>query len=131
MDEDLILMLVLLSIIAVVIILTVLGAKRKKQTFSVIAIFLSAIPLFYSSLLLIGSIMFGGLITILSNVVLELVGLAGVIINIRLLLKNRTVRTKDLNVVSCPHCGTLLPTGKKFCTKCGAELNPTNENETI
>ena len=114
------------SITAVAIILTVLGVKRKKQTFSAIALFLSCITM-------INHLTFYFYLSFwwFYNFALELISIAGIIINIIFLVKNRTVRTKDLNVVSCPQCGTLLPTGKKFCTKCGAELNPTTENESI
>lgn len=115
-----------LAIIAIAIILTVRGAKRKKQTFSAIALFLSCIMV-WRHLTLYFYLSFWWFY----NFALELIGIACIIINIIFLVKNRTVRTKDLNVVSCLQCGTLLPTGKKFCTKCGAELNPTNENKSI
>ncbi len=125
-----------LSITAVIIFFTILGAKKKKQTFSAIALFLCCVTAFrnISSLryFFIYLIYYRDSIILLFiqffYFALELISIAGIIINIIFLVKNRTVRTKDLNVVSCPQCGTLLPTGKKFCTKCGAELNPTNEN---
>ncbi len=128
-----------LAIIAVTIFLTIRGAKKKKQTFSAIALFLCCVMAFLniSSLryFFIYLIYYRYNIILLLNqffhFALELISIAGIIINIIFLVKNRTVRTKDLNVVSCPQCGTLLPTGKKFCTKCGAELNPTTENESI
>lgn len=129
-----------LAIIAVTIFLTIRGAKKKKQTFSAIALFLCCVMAFLN--ISSSRDFFIYLIYCRYNIIslfiqffyfaLELISIAGIIINIIFLVKNRTVCcTKDLNVVSCPQCGTLLPTGKKFCIKCGAELNPTTENESI
>ena len=40
--------------------------------------------------------------------------------------KKRTDSNLDTNGSFCPQCGNQLFPGKKFCTKCGTEVDTTN-----
>ena len=97
-------------------ILTVLITVKKKNTFSVIALILSGLWLI--------------LFRFLNRDVIGLIFNLGIIIlNCKSLMNNHTVRVKK--EATCPHCGSLLAPGKKFCINCGAKIGVENDNQNM
>ncbi len=97
-------------------ILTVLSTTKKKNTFSVIALILSGLWLI--------------LFRFLNRDVIGLIFNLGIIIlNCKSLMNNHTVRVKK--EATCPHCGSLLAPGKKFCINCGAKIGAENDNQNM
>lgn len=105
----------------VLAILTVLSTATKKNTFSVIALILNVFCLFLCWFWYICDdiLCFFDLIFSLGIIIL----------NCKSLKNNHTVRVKK--EATCPHCGSLLAPGKKFCINCGAKIDVENDNQNM